>query len=264
MIKKILFCCFSVFSIVVLSQNSTAVMEISYETKLIPDSLNKKSIKQYEAVLLCNASESVYFSRDAKNFYSVLSGKKEDNGANVIKTALGTIPKYPKNNSSLYRSNGKLTASMPVGKYIFSFEEPELIWEILSDIKEIKGFKCRLAKTKTDTGDDFFAWYTEDIAIPEGPFRFKGLSGMVLEVYNKSRTIEIYATNIKKSDEIIEPIPYLSAVKAKNKKQYLEARKNYMDNPSVYNGDIRLFDASGTEITNRMKENIRKVNVFLD
>lgn len=264
MIKNLLIACFLTISALIFSQDSTAVMEIRYETKIVADSLNKRNFQQYETVLLCNSLESAYFSRDAKDYYSVLSGKKEDNGADVIRTSLGSIPKYPKNNTSLYKSQGKLVASIPVGKYIFSFEEPKLTWEILSEMKEIKGFKCRLARTKTDTGDDFFAWYTEDIAIPEGPFRFKGLSGMVLEVYNKTRTIEIYATEIKKSNEIIEPIPYMSSVKAKTKKQFLEARKNYMDNPSVYNGNIRLFDASEKEITNRMKENIKKVNVFLD
>ncbi|MGG5208492.1 GLPGLI family protein [Chryseobacterium sp. MIQD13] len=263
-IKKLLINCFVVLSTAFFSQNSKAVMEIRYETKLIPDSLNKKNIQQYEAILLCNASESVYFSRDAKEYYSILSGKKENSGTDVIRTALGAIPKYPRNNSSIYKANGKLTAFMPVGKYIFSFEEPELKWEVLNETKEIKGFKCRLAKTRTDTGNEFFAWYTEDIAIPEGPFRFKGLSGMILEIYNKSRTIEIYATDIQKSEELIEPIPYASTVKAKNKMQYLDARKNYTDNPSAYNGNIRLFDASGKEITGNIKKGLQKINVFFD
>jgi hypothetical protein len=56
----------------------------------------------------------------------------------------------------------------------------------------------------------------------------------------------------------------LSVVKAKTKKQYLEARKNFIDTPSLYNGDLRLFDGTGKEITHTIKENIRKINVFLD
>lgn len=85
-----------------------------------------------------------------------------------------------------------------------------------------------------------------------------------MEVYNKAKTIEISATSIKKSDETIASVPYLSVVKAKTKKQYLEARKNFIDKPSLYNGDLRLFDGTGKEITHTIKENIRKINVFLD
>ena len=93
-------------------------------------------------------------------------------------------------------------------------------------MKHIKGFKCQLARTITDTGDTFFAWFTTEIAIPDGPFRFKGLSGLILEVFNKNKTIEIYATEIKRSDEIIEPLTYYNEVKAKSKKQFLEALRS--------------------------------------
>jgi hypothetical protein len=39
----------------------------------------------------------------------------------------------------------------------------------------------------------------------------------VLEVYNKNRTIEIYAIVIRKSEEIIDPLNYGIDVKAKSK-----------------------------------------------
>lgn len=246
------------------SQNSKAVMEISYDTKIIPDSLNQQNARQYEMTLFCNATESVYFNHEAKDYYNALSGKKESNAAGNINTTLGGFPKYPKTEYSAYRSDGKITAFLPVGKYIFSFEEPELKWEILPDTKSIQGFTCRLARTTTETGDIFSAWYTEDLPIPDGPFRFKGLSGMVLEVYNKAKTIEISATTIQKSEEIIAPIPYLSIIKAKTKKQYLEARKNYTDNPAQYNGNIKVFDATGKEMTYKIKDRLQKINVFLD
>ncbi|HCN50631.1 MAG TPA: GLPGLI family protein [Chryseobacterium sp.] len=264
MINRLLSFGFLLAGTSVFSQSGKAVMEISYETKMIRDSLNPQSFRRYEMILLCNANESIYFNNEAKTYYYTLSGKKESNGSEMIRTSFGGIPKYPNITYSAYRSDHKTTAFLPVGKYIFSFEEPELKWEMLTETKKIQNYNCRLAKTVTDTGDIFYAWYTEDLSIPEGPFRFKGLSGMVLEVYNKAKTIEISATSIKKSDETIASVPYLSVVKAKTKKQYLEARKNFIDTPSLYNGDLRLFDGTGKEITHTIKENIRKINVFLD
>jgi len=207
------------------AQNTKAVMEINYETKLIRDSLNKEKINFTNYTLLTNNTESAYFNREAKDFFNISDTKKEKN---VIMTSVGAIPKYPRSVGSVQKFNNQLIVSLPVGKYIYTFEEPELTWELLNETKDIKGFKCRLAKTITDTNDTFFAWYTEDIPIPDGPFRFKGLSGLILEVYNKNKTIEIYATDIKKSDENIASINYRNDVKTKSKQQYLDARKNYI------------------------------------
>jgi len=237
----------------------TAVMEINYETKIIQDSIHKSQINLYASTLLCNNLESSYYSREAKAFYNRNSKRTP-----TISTNYGAIPKYPKSVISVYKNKENLVVSMPVGRYIFTYDEPQLKWEILNERKDIRGFKSQLAKTITDTGETFFAWFTDDIAIPDGPFRFKGLSGLVLEVYNKNRTIEIYATDIRKSEEIIEPLNYGNDVKAKSKKQFLEARKNYQENPSIYNGNMRVFDENGNETTKKMTDRIKSYTIFLD
>jgi len=236
----------------------TAVMEINYETKIIQDSINKSQVNIYASTLLCNNLESSYYSREAKAFYN--RNSKET----IISTNYGAIPKYPKSVISVYKKKENLMVSMPVGRYIFTYEEPKLKWEILNKKKDIQGFKSQLAKTTTDTGETFFAWFTNDIAIPDGPFRFKGLSGLVLEVYNKNRTIEIYATDIRKSEEIIEPLNYGNDVKTKSKEQFLKARENYQENPSVYNGNMKIFDEYGNEKTKKMTDRVKSQTTFLD
>lgn len=78
-----------------------------------------------------------------------------------------------------------------------------------------------MAKTTTENGDVFYAWFTDDIPISDGPFRFKGLTGMILEVYNAHKTIDISMISIKMSNEEIQPISYLKTVKLKDKKNTL-------------------------------------------
>ncbi|SHL94464.1 GLPGLI family protein [Chryseobacterium carnipullorum] len=245
------------YSINLSAQDNKAIMEINYETKIISDSLNRDKVNIYSTALVFNNTQSIYCSKEAKLYY-------KGTPAETISTSAGPIAKYPKTTESIYRNNDVITASLPVGKYAFTFEEPKLKWEILNDRKDIKGYKSQLAKTITDTGQTFFAWFTTDISIPEGPFRFKGLSGLVLEVYNKSRTIEIYATDIKKSDELIEPLKYYNEVKAKTKAQFLEARKNFHENPSMYNGNIKVLDANGNDRTKFMTDRLKAINTFLD
>ncbi len=256
--KKKLFCfIIASYSLNLSAQENKAVMEIEYETKLISDSLSRDKVSYFASTLICNNKQSVYFNREAKAFYNGTSTQK-------INTSFGAIPKYPKSVASVYKDSETLTASLPVGKYVFTFEEPKLQWQILEDVKNLKGYKVRLAKTITDTGDTFFAWFTPDIPISDGPFRFKGLSGLILEVYNKTKTIEIYATEIKKSEEKIEPLSYGDDIKAKSKKQFLEARKNYSENPSMYNGNLKVLDENGNDKTKMLTERIKKINTFLD
>ncbi|KMQ67221.1 hypothetical protein ACM39_14965 [Chryseobacterium sp. FH2] len=255
--KKLVFAIIGIFSISLLSAQEKAIMEINYETKMISDSLNRDKVNIFNTTLLFNNTHSIYCSKEAKAYYKGIPTQ-------TITTSAGPIAKYPKTTESIYKNNEIITASLPVGKYAFTFEEPLLKWEILNETKEIKGYKCRLAKTITDTGQTFFAWFTSDISIPEGPFRFKGLSGVVLEVYNKNRTIEIYATDVKKSEDIIEPLKYYNEVKAKTKAQFLEARKNFQENPSMYNGNIKVVDANGNDRTKFMVDRIKSINTFLD
>ncbi|WP_294239407.1 GLPGLI family protein [uncultured Chryseobacterium sp.] len=254
---KILSAWFFIFTILFIPAQDKAVMEVNYEIKMISDSLNRDKVNIYASTLLCNNIESAYFSREAQAFY-------KGNSKETIATSAGAIPKYPKSVGSVYKTKENVLVSLPVGKYIFTYEEPQLKWEILNETKDIKGFKTRLAKTTTDTGDTYFAWFTNDITIPDGPFRFKGLSGLILEVYNKNKTIEIYATEIKKSDELIEPLNYGNDVKTKSKQQFLDARKNYIQNPSVYNGNLKVMDSNGNDRTKMMTERLKGVNVFLD
>lgn len=256
--KKILLICLLISVLSFISaQNEKAVMEVNYETKMISDSLNRDKVNVFASTLLCNNVESAYFSREAKAFYKGLS--KE-----TIKTSAGAIPKYPKSVGSVFKTKENLFVSLPVGRYIFTFEEPKLNWQVLNETKDIKGFTCRLAKTITDTGDTYFAWFTNDIPISDGPFRFKGLTGLVLEVYNKNKTIEIYATEIKRSEEMIEPLNYGNDIKTKSKKQFLEARKNYFENPSMYNGNLKILDANGNDKTKAMHDRLKSINTFLD
>ena len=92
--------------------------------------------------------------------------------------------------------------------------------------KKIGDYDCILAKTSTDTGIIFYAWFTPKIPIPEGPFRFKGLAGVILEVYNEINTIHISAIEIRKSNAGIYPLQY--------PKVYHVSKKDFWIKENVY------------------------------
>lgn len=58
-------------------------------------------------------------------------------------------------------------------------------WELLGDHKLIKGFKCYNAKIFYD-GREWEAWYTTEIPLNSGPYKFKGLPGLIMRVADKN------------------------------------------------------------------------------
>lgn len=56
-------------------------------------------------------------------------------------------------------------------------------WQLTEDTKTIHDFKCTKA-TLNFRGRQFVAWFTSDIPVSFGPWKFHGLPGLILEVYD--------------------------------------------------------------------------------
>ncbi|MFY1045250.1 GLPGLI family protein [Chryseobacterium sp. GP-SGM7] len=262
MIRKGIFLLLFLKVFVCFAQSSKAHVEVVYNFKIIKDSMNKSSIQESENVLLYNSNESIYYSKDEREYYQAITNG--GGSLSTIKTSMGNIIKYPKNRGQVYRNEGIIYMTLPLGFDNYEFSESIPVWEILPDRKKIKNIDCQLAKTISETGDVFFAWFAPEFVTTEGPFRFKGLSGLILEVYNKNKTIEISAIEIKKSSEEIKKIPYFRLVKIENKSKFLKARKDFMENPYIYMGEMQVLDSNGNNITRKKMERFTKENVFLN
>lgn len=57
-------------------------------------------------------------------------------------------------------------------------------WEIQPEIKKIKDYEVQKATTSF-AGRDYVAWFTTEIPISDGPYKFNGLPGLILEIADK-------------------------------------------------------------------------------
>lgn len=60
---------------------------------------------------------------------------------------------------------------------------PAQEWQIGEDMQEIVGYRCQKA-TCDFRGRSYTAWFTVDIPISQGPWKFGGLPGLILKVYD--------------------------------------------------------------------------------
>lgn len=84
---------------------------------------------------------------------------------------------YPKGEISVYTCDGLLTYY----KYNEAYEPQK--WTLIDSSKQILGYSCQLASC-TFRGRAFFAWFTFDIPISDGPWKLFGLPGHILEAYD--------------------------------------------------------------------------------
>lgn len=159
---------------------------VTYELAFQPgtDTSFRKSEKM---VLLIGDSTSLFFSRNMylqdsltaklkadkvskdQLTYSVMSLSKSDFKFNVLKRI----------NSS------KIIYQEKIGWDLLAYEEPLTIseWKITNESQQRAGYQCQKATT-TYGGRDYEAWFTFEIPLPDGPYKFNGLPGLIVELYD--------------------------------------------------------------------------------
>lgn len=75
---------------------------------------------------------------------------------------------------------------------------PEMKWElILGQNKKIAGFNCQKAILKF-RGRKFTAFFTEDIPVNYGPWKFKGLPGLILEISSENGNLGFHSWTVNR------------------------------------------------------------------
>lgn len=81
----------------------------------------------------------------------------------------------------------------------------QLKWNIrYNETNKIGNYLCNKA-TLNFRGRNYIAWYTDEIPISSGPWKFRGLPGLILEIYDETLKYEWIVTKITKenSSEVI-------------------------------------------------------------
>jgi len=94
--------------------------------------------------------------------------------------------------SDYFFENGKLTeyCQMPLwlNKYNSWYTEPapKQQWTLHNETQTVIGYKCQRATCRF-RGRDFEAWFAPSIPVKQGPWKFQGLPGLILKVYDKDK-----------------------------------------------------------------------------
>ena len=101
-------------------------------------------------------------------------------------------------------------------------------WEIKDSTKTILDYLCQMAACNF-RGREWTAWFTTDIPVSDGPWKFGGLPGLIMEAYDKGNQYVFTIVGLQKleSEPIIFRESYLPAKRFEktNRLDFLKANK---------------------------------------
>ncbi len=84
-----------------------------------------------------------------------------------------------------------------MSEYVITKEKtPAIKWNITEETQKIHNYNCLKATTQF-RGRNYTAWFTPDIPISDGPWKFKGLPGLLMSLQDEDYQVKIYAEQVE-------------------------------------------------------------------
>jgi GLPGLI family protein len=208
----------------------------TYDLSWQIDSTNSESIQNETMVLFIGdkisrfSSEGQYIADSIKEAY-----KDRERTQQSFNEMRSKMPMSALNFYVFKRQNSaqiSFTEKIIKDNYRYTQDIDDLNWEILPETKEVAGFVAQKAKASF-SGRDYTAWFTTEIPISEGPYKFRGLPGLILKISDNNDYYNFKLNGFKElNDEIsieFEPKDYLEV----SREKFLEIKQEYAENPFI-------------------------------
>lgn len=127
---------------------------------------------------------------------------------------------------------------------------PSMKWTLGKDKKNICGYECQSA-TCHWRGRDYVAWFTQQIPLRSGPWKFGGLPGLIMKVYDTKNLYTWEAVGVENGEF---PILQLDEKKFKDTTR-ANVWKMQRDYNVKFNELFGRFNAQGQPVTKRYPYN---------
>ncbi len=136
------------------------------------------------------------------------------------------------------------------------YQEPLSLqeWQIKSETSKISGYPVQKATTNF-RGREYVAWFTPEIPIPEGPYKFNGLPGFIIDISDDKNHYHFRLTSFKKLQLPVSKILETEAYKTVSRKDFLKIKDNFKRDPlSAMSGAGIKIGWSGDDEANAKRE----------
>lgn len=185
-------------------------LRVSYEMKFMPDTLNRTNFDKRNMILdigkngLSCYMERNKWIRDSIGNARIVDGKISDRDLDDARRIAGKVyDNYQILKSYPDSEHLSFLGYVGLDKFEYKEEDPDFSWQLKStERKTIGGYECSLA-IGGYAGRTYKAWYTMEIPVSDGPWKFSGLPGLILEVEDLSGEYFYTCTKMQKREGFI-------------------------------------------------------------
>ena len=266
-IKKTFIILISFFFISVYSQNKKDELrgEFTYLLKAKLNRLSKDVITNEFFTLQITDDKAFFvsentikfdsvFQKEFQNFANNTSANKNSNKIIDFKGKFFPKTKFP---FIIIQSPENIQYFENVAMVLLSYNEPLVKdWKLINQSTTINTFNCKKAEINFK-GRNWVAWYSEEIPFPYGPYKFSGLSGLIIKISDDNGDYEFELVNSLSSSQMnnrylnINKNRYTKATET-TQKELENVRKNFNDNL------VQRFESMGTVFKPEQRENLIK------
>lgn len=133
---------------------------------------------------------------------------------------------------------GKMTVTdgLSLQDYIYEDDLNAQDWQITDSIKTILDYSCQKAECNF-RGRQWTAWFAPDIPVNDGPWKFGGLPGLIMEAYDRGKQYHFNIIGLEKTEEpFVFSETYVGSKKFEktSRIEFLKAQKKYLMNMSGF------------------------------
>lgn len=248
------------FSALYFAQNQ----RFMYEYKFVMDSTNKEDVKNELMYLDAFKEGSHFYSRTVFESDSIMKADLEKQlkatgsinvrsdmrKGDVRYSVTKTYPKY-----DVFMHTRLLSDQYKVA------EDRKMNWKISSEKQKIGEWNAQKAETDFG-GRHWIAWFSTDIPVQDGPYKFHGLPGIIVKLEDRTGTHRFELKGIKNSVQKVE-MPFSAKEIAINRKQYNRLVEDYENDPTkgyrqMQMGGMVMIMADGQSADMKKQEEIIK------
>lgn len=213
---------FLLCSFIVFPQEGNIVVEYKV---IIEDNKDIYGNYDYEKTkLITNGAESVYYEMPLDTIVNIGNSETYSNeGLKYSKTYYKNL----KEKYIIYDKNYGVNS-------IIKDENYNIKWQLTENTKKVLGYNCQEA-TGDFRGRKYKAYFFKDIPFQNGPHKFDGLPGLILEVRSLDNAVSIVAEKIIVDEGLIKN-PFADS-KYIMWEEFLKKYRLYFDKISNYRGE---------------------------
>lgn len=230
---------FAVFAVLGMAASEKANLECVYRLTYLTDTVNGRNVDAL-MVLRLGDSQSLFYPQAQFESDSLSQGAESISEMQAIKDTIQA--RYGRITATYYvlKKFGKNQIDVmdeAMQTYKYSEPMPVFDWKYMEDKKTIVDYECQKAICKFG-GRSYEVWFTPEIPISDGPWKFQGLPGLIMEAYDVQHHYEFTFLGMRKcAGEIAIPVEdYVKTTKY----DFLKTKQLSIDDPNAFLAGIAV------------------------